>query len=175
MSSFWTSDPSRAERCKEMWAEGASATEIGNELGTSRNSVLSKIHRSGWTGPNTLGNMPLRVALGTRKRPRQVTRRPRALAIAARAAQAEDLPEPSSEAVRTSFAEGGAIGLGSLTSEVCAWPIGNPGEKDFGFCGAARFAGTSYCVQHVRIAYQPAASRRSTGAYSWARTERRYA
>lgn len=35
----------------------------------------------------------------------------------------------------------------------CRWPVGDPREKGFGFCGAHRVEGLAYCPDHVRIAY----------------------
>ena len=37
----------------------------------------------------------------------------------------------------------------------CRWPVGTPGEKDFGFCARPKTAGLPYCEGHVRRAYQP--------------------
>ena len=35
----------------------------------------------------------------------------------------------------------------------CQWPIGDPQEKDFHFCGKERFDDKSYCLEHCTIAY----------------------
>ncbi|MDI2113139.1 GcrA family cell cycle regulator [Commensalibacter nepenthis] len=35
----------------------------------------------------------------------------------------------------------------------CCWPIGDPGTKDFHFCGAKAIPGKPYCLEHVQIAY----------------------
>ena len=32
----------------------------------------------------------------------------------------------------------------------CHWPIGDPGEKGFGFCGKTRLPNSSYCESHDR-------------------------
>jgi hypothetical protein len=37
----------------------------------------------------------------------------------------------------------------SLADDGCRWPIGDPGEADFGFCGRARCASSSYCEGHA--------------------------
>ena len=39
------------------------------------------------------------------------------------------------------------------TFESCQWPIGDPQEKDFYFCGANNVIGKPYCQQHCEIAY----------------------
>ena len=35
----------------------------------------------------------------------------------------------------------------------CQWPIGDPQEKDFHFCGDATFAKKPYCEKHCDLAY----------------------
>jgi hypothetical protein len=43
--------------------------------------------------------------------------------------------------------------LMELTRETCRFPIGDPLEADFAFCGAQRERGP-YCEFHARLAYQ---------------------
>ena len=38
-----------------------------------------------------------------------------------------------------------------LTS--CRWPIGDPKDEDFHFCGADTVTGKPYCAEHCKIAY----------------------
>ncbi len=35
----------------------------------------------------------------------------------------------------------------------CCWPVGDPGESDFHFCGADTLPGKSYCADHCAKAY----------------------
>jgi hypothetical protein len=42
----WT--PDRTEKLRELWSEGHTASQIGNVLGVSRNSVIGVVHRRGW-------------------------------------------------------------------------------------------------------------------------------
>jgi GcrA cell cycle regulator len=48
---------------------------------------------------------------------------------------------------------------------MCKYPIGDPTEADFAFCGRASASGP-YCQDHARLAYQPsqAKKRRTAGA-----------
>ena len=41
----------------------------------------------------------------------------------------------------------------------CRWPIGEPRQPDFHFCGAPQVAGRPYCDLHWRMAFQPARPR----------------
>lgn len=42
----------------------------------------------------------------------------------------------------------------------CQWPFGEPGKKDFHFCGEKTLEGYSYCAQHVEMAYREPEPRR---------------
>ena len=35
----------------------------------------------------------------------------------------------------------------------CLWPIGDPGDSDFHFCGEVEQAGKPYCPEHCARAY----------------------
>jgi GcrA cell cycle regulator len=50
---------------------------------------------------------------------------------------------------------GPACTLLALTAETCRWPVGDPGEADFVFCGAAPLKRYPYCLAHCLIAYRP--------------------
>jgi len=47
-----------------------------------------------------------------------------------------------------------------LSEDKCHWPIGDPGQSDFFFCGGKTIVGMPYCGHHARVAYQPVADRR---------------
>ena len=38
---------------------------------------------------------------------------------------------------------------------LCRWPLGDPGEMDFKFCGRNTNEGFVYCSAHYKQAYQP--------------------
>lgn len=40
-----------------------------------------------------------------------------------------------------------------LQGPTCRWPIGDPREPDFHFCGAPALPGKPYCREHAAIAY----------------------
>lgn len=46
-----------------------------------------------------------------------------------------------------------SISIMDLTSERCAWPLGEIGTEAFGYCGAPVESGKPYCGCHSRIAY----------------------
>ena len=48
-----------------------------------------------------------------------------------------------------------------LRESMCRWPLGDPTNPDFRYCGAKMQIGAGpYCLAHARVAYQPAQDRR---------------
>ena len=66
-----------------------------------------------------------------------------------------DAPDTPTVHRHAGKAFGAACGLLELTAATCRWPVGEPGEADFVFCGAAPFRRYPYCVGHCLIAYRP--------------------
>jgi GcrA cell cycle regulator len=151
---------------RQRWAEGLSASTIAKELGpgVSRCAVLGKIHR-----------LKLKQPEFKRRHPRKERARPRAPRPAAKSKRAgmrgrsqlmaafhalgldAFFGEPDTRTVHqhAGKAFGPACGLLDLTAATCRWPVGEPGEADFAFCGAAPFKRYPYCVGHCLIAYRP--------------------
>lgn len=44
--------------------------------------------------------------------------------------------------------------VATLGQNDCRWPIGDPRQEDFHFCGAAKLPGRPYCETHWRQAFQ---------------------
>jgi GcrA cell cycle regulator len=55
-------------------------------------------------------------------------------------------PEPKKE-------EATVYTLATLTTLTCRWPIGDPKEEDFHFCGKPIFLTKPYCAEHCAQAY----------------------
>lgn len=49
--------------------------------------------------------------------------------------------------------EADVVRLDSLTASMCSWPLGNPGDRNFHFCGEPSASGKPYCAKHCAIAY----------------------
>jgi GcrA cell cycle regulator len=47
------------------------------------------------------------------------------------------------------------IGLLDIAEADCRWPIGDPVEDDFAYCGLPISKGHAYCAGHCRLAYRP--------------------
>ena len=164
----WTDD--RVELLKKLWAEGLSASQIANRLGgVTRNAVIGKVHRLGLSGRTTTSRAK---APRTRRRATHAQNRaarPQLRShgnLALKPAYETDVEEhvdliPATIQELVIPIEERASIL-TLNENKCRWPIGDPGDEDFHFCGRHCASGSPYCEFHSRIAYQPAQSRRKT-------------
>jgi GcrA cell cycle regulator len=152
----------RVETLKRLWAEGLSASQIATELGgITRNAVIGKVHRLGLSGraksPNTASPRPRK----TRTHPHMIrVARPAVRGNTALATAFEYDFEAEPEVVDNVVPMGQRRSLIELTEHTCRWPIGDPGDADFFFCGGPSAGSLPYCAHHCRVAYQPANPRR---------------
>ena len=45
------------------------------------------------------------------------------------------------------------VGIMELKLNTCRWPVGDPTDDDFHFCGKNTVMGKPYCAQHCAMAY----------------------
>lgn len=142
----WTHE--RIEDLKRLWATGHSASQIGKALGVSKNAVIGKAHRLDLPArPSPIRADRHRQRPLQRSKPRIPTPPSRAaLAPAPRVAPAVEVPapKPAPRPVRMKAAAGG---------RGCLWPIGDPGDADFHFCGGEAVPSKPYCDEHCARAY----------------------
>ena len=161
----WTDE--RIVVLKKLWAEGLTATQIAQRLGdgVTRNSVIGKVHRLGLGGratPSSPSTAPRRVARARVSAPSVPRQRP-----TAPARPATSTPAATIEAVQKTLAslaplkidDGRAITVLSLKESMCKFPIGDPTDPAFAFCGRRACVGP-YCGAHAQVAYQPSIRRR---------------
>jgi GcrA cell cycle regulator len=147
----WTNE--RVEELRRLWGQGQTASRIADLLGgVTRNAVIGKAHRLGLRGrPSPIrrdDSAPARSA-GPRIVP------------AAQPVKAE-LPavEVSREVPRSSTpitqpaptSQSKVAGAGGMRG--CSWPMGDPKQPGFHFCGAEAVPGRPYCTTHCGMAYQ---------------------
>ncbi len=173
----WTEE--RVDILKKLWAQGLSASQIANRLGgVTRNAVIGKVYRLGLSGrakPTRNKASQVRRSNNTRQKRRQTTRSrydlQGATALKVTPLSHEPEPLPSREAGKLlpnplenpALPPGERVTLMMLKRDMCRWPIGDPCEEGFHFCGRPSLSGVSYCEFHARIAFQPFQSRRREG------------
>ena len=166
----WTDE--RVESLKKLWHDGLSASQIAKQLGgVTRNAVIGKVHRLGLSGraapskparPTFKAPRPARPAAAAPAAPRRMVETPAPVAAAPAAAPVRYIDEaPGTATVLT------------LGAHMYKWPIGDPSSDSFTFCGRRQDDGP-YCIEHARIAYQPAQAKKKSGASDLARSLRRY-
>jgi GcrA cell cycle regulator len=147
----WT--PERDEKLKTLKKEGLSASEIAARIGggLSRNAVLGRAHRLGLCDkfvPKTryIKPRPARTPpVLQRGASRDALASPPGPFPARPVSDALLEPDPAPEE---------RVRLHDLRPHHCRWPIGDPREEDFRFCGRKR-VGPRYCETHERRARQP--------------------
>ncbi|MHA1597929.1 MAG: GcrA family cell cycle regulator [Alphaproteobacteria bacterium] len=125
MAFEWT--PDHIKTLMALWAEGLPTLEIGRRLGITKNAVVGKVHR-----------------LGLPKRQSPISSTPKARVARVPVAQIKSAPPRPS---------GKIITMEMLTTGMCNWPDGEPGQDDFRFCGEQVIEGKPYCQHHCERAY----------------------
>lgn len=141
----------RVADLRKHWAEGLSASQIAKELGgTTRNAVIGKVHRLG---------LPLRAERQNLRINKKRPRRQRIPLPKPPKFNPETPPPLREELVRiaTLAPIEPALGVLGLTNFTCRYPIGDPTDPAFSFCGrTCNNVENPYCVQHQKLAYVPA-------------------
>ncbi len=134
----WTDE--QVEELKRLWDKGLTTGEIGKALGVSKNAVVGKAHR-----------------LGLNSRPSPIRRNDDENIPANEAKQSDEKKktikiQPASK--KTAEKEKKKLfTVNDLTSSSCRWPIGDPKDEDFHFCGKEALPDKPYCAEHAAIAY----------------------
>jgi GcrA cell cycle regulator len=164
----WTEE--RVELLKKLWADGLSASQIAGRLGeVTRNAVIGKVHRLGLAGRattsrvrsarprNRVSHLPLRPTRVQYRTHGNVALKPIyspmeqptvALSLVPSVLEETDMPAPLK------------VVLLDLKENSCRWPIGDPQDENFYFCGHEKKHGGTYCDHHAKVAFQPAARRK---------------
>ncbi|HQX27916.1 MAG TPA: GcrA family cell cycle regulator [Alphaproteobacteria bacterium] len=136
----WTDE--RVALLKRLWGEGKTAAEIAGELGgVTRNAVIGKAHR---------------LKLSNRVSPIQQNKKPVAVAK----------PSPEKKVRQTLEQDNNRTGVPmmDLGATMCRWPLGDPRDEKFSFCGDGIIPGLPYCESHSKAAYQAAGRARTLQA-----------
>jgi GcrA cell cycle regulator len=157
-------DDNRIELLKKLWGDGLSASQIAAELGgVTRNAVIGKVHRLGLSGraktKPTSATRPRKVVKPI-QRTTSVAVRGNLAVVIDHAAEPDVLPQLRQNVVIPMTRR---VSIMELREGLCRWPLGDPLQTDFAYCGGDCGTGRTYCEGHARIAYQPHNERRRAG------------
>ena len=161
----WTDE--RIERLKKLWSDGLSASQIAAELGgVTRNAVIGKVHRLQLSGRVKTASTSAQRSRKTVTAARPVVRTAARTVITTRGnlavvqtIEAEEVVayRPAAEVVVPISRR---ISIMELREGTCRWPLGDPLNPDFVFCGGDCDVGKPYCSAHAQVAFQPSFERK---------------
>jgi GcrA cell cycle regulator len=161
----WTDE--RIALLKKMWKEGKSAADIAKTLGkgVTRNAVIGKAHRMGLSGRPSPIKKPTpapkkEAAKKESAKPVKKLAAPVVVSGVKNNPLSREVAEPR-KMEKEAIPPGGGVALIDLTERMCKWPIGDPREDDFTFCGRNIRPGTPYCPEHAAMAYQSSSRSRT--------------
>ncbi len=158
----WTDQ--MVEDLKKMWKEGLTTGEIGRRLGVSKNSIVGKVHRLGLSGRPS----PIKKKSDTPKPAETTEKKPIKKESFFQSATKKETPVPENNKNETSDnnrfistkieskplpRKDGKVLLTNLDNHTCRWPIGDPKDENFHFCGKRVRLGQTYCDEHAALAY----------------------
>ena len=136
----WTHD--KIELLKKLWEDGLTASRIALELGDmTRNAVIGKAHRLGLSGRMQSKSNKSSISIVRKKKNSSYNKK-----------IVEITSENNEPMNPTLFLD--------IKDGMCRWPLGEPGDSEFKFCGRGTHDKV-YCDQHHKIAFQPLTSIRS--------------
>lgn len=124
-----------------MWTNGSSASQIAKALpgDRTRNAVIGRANRLGLRKTSPERNRNPKVKIERKAPPRRAPRPQRNWTQ-----KSSSIPPESARKA-----------LLALNTHDCRWPMGDPQEPGFGFCGARQEPGLPYCPHHAQVAYRP--------------------
>ena len=133
----------KVDDLKKLWNEGVATSRIGEQLGFTKNAVIGKAFRLG-----------LERRQNSRKKTAQSQTVSSVTMYRETSVSGNSQITPKREVTRRrekfSFKKS-IVGTGSFKS--CQWPIGDPLEEGFHYCGGQNIPTKPYCIEHYKKAY----------------------
>ena len=136
----WTDE--QVEELKRLWDKGLTTGEIGKALGVSKNAVVGKAHRLG------LNSRPSPIRRGDDEIDNTAENTDTTGTVKKKKAAKNEPAKKNTEKEKKKL-----FTVNDLTSSSCRWPIGDPKDEDFHFCGKEALPDKPYCAEHAAIAY----------------------
>ncbi len=147
---IWTDEA--VEELKKMWDKGMTTGQIAKVLNVTKNSIIGKVHRLCLTArpsPIKKSSNSTEKKTVTSKKTEKETK-----AKSTSKCKTKEKPIVIEEAKpQVAPIEETNIPLVKLDNHTCRWPMGDPKDEDFCFCGKRIKTGQTYCEEHAMVAY----------------------
>jgi GcrA cell cycle regulator len=149
---IWTDEA--VEELKKMWDKGMTTGQIAKVLNVTKNSIIGKVHRLCLTArpsPIKKSNKTTEEKKATSAKKAEKTTKAKSCTPAPKKLEQAPIKEevklvvPAPDEIN--------IPLVKLDNHTCRWPMGDPRDEDFCFCGKRIKTGQTYCEEHAAIAY----------------------
>ncbi len=155
---IWTDEA--VEELKKMWDKGMTTGQIAKVLNVTKNSIIGKVHRlcltarpspikktsSSKNDAKNMKSLQKPVADNIEKSHKQTNS-----SIDDTVLIKNDEKNLSTQELFSM--EETNIPLVKLDNHTCRWPLGDPRDDDFCFCGKRVKTGQTYCEEHAAVAY----------------------
>lgn len=150
---IWTDEA--VEELKKMWDKGMTTGQIAKVLNVTKNSIIGKVHRLCLTArPSPIKKSSGKSVEKKASKPQKAEKVEKATKTSNKVVKEAPI-SPISENTKTpvSIVEETNIPLVKLDNHTCRWPMGDPKDEDFCFCGKRIRTGQTYCEEHAAVAY----------------------
>lgn len=148
---IWTDEA--VEELKKMWDRGMTTGQIAKALNVTKNSIIGKVHRLCLTArPSPIKKVATKNGAKPSS-PAKQNSTTKNIKLSNSANEPAILKETLSNSSYSLPTEETNIPLVKLDNHTCRWPLGDPRDDDFCFCGKRVKTGQTYCEEHAAIAY----------------------
>ena len=132
----------KVEDLKKLWNDGVATSRIGEQLGFTKNAVIGKAFRLGLERrQNSRKKISQPASFSSTTLYRETSSTSSSISVK---------KEPIRRREKFSFKKS-IVGTGNFRS--CQWPIGDPLEDGFHYCGGQNIPTKPYCIEHFKKAY----------------------
>ena len=132
----------KVEDLKKLWNDGVATSRIGEQLGFTKNAVIGKAFRLGLERrQNSRKKISQPDSFSSTTLYRETSSSSSSISVK---------KEPIRRREKFSFKKS-IVGTGNFRS--CQWPIGDPLEEGFHYCGGQNIPTKPYCIEHFKKAY----------------------
>ena len=132
----------KVEDLKKLWNDGVATSRIGEQLGFTKNAVIGKAFRLGLERrQNSRKKISQPASFSSTTLYRETSTSSSSISVK---------KDPIRRREKFSFKKS-IVGTGNFRS--CQWPIGDPLEEGFHYCGGQNIPTKPYCIEHFKKAY----------------------